>query len=111
MNTLRNKVQLIGHLGQNPEKVNYGSGKYFVKFSMATNDAYKNNNGENIKNTQWHNIVVWGSLAKIASEYLKKGQEVAIEGKLLHRTYQDKEGNNKYITEIVANDLLFLGKK
>ncbi len=111
MNSLKNKVQLIGHLGMNPEVKNLESGKTMARFSLATNESYKNQKGEQVTETQWHNIVVWGNTAKYAEKYLTKGQEIALEGKLNSRSYDDKEGNKKYITEIVAGELLMLGKK
>ncbi|GAA3645030.1 single-stranded DNA-binding protein [Flavivirga jejuensis] len=110
MNTLRNKVQLIGNLGNDPEIINLESGKSLAKFTMATNESYTNNNGEKITDTQWHNIVAWGKTAQIIEKYVVKGKEIAIEGKLTSRSYDDKEGNKRYITEIVINELLLLGK-
>ena len=111
MNTLRNKVQLIGNLGANPEIVNLESGKKLAKFSIATNESYKNAQGEKIDDTQWHNVIAWGKTAEIVENYLTKGNEVAIEGKLVNRNYEDKEGNKRYVTEVVASELLMLGKK
>ena len=111
MNALRNKVQLIGNLGNAPEVRNTDSGKKLVKFSVATNETYNNAKGEKVKETQWHNLVAWGKIAEIAEKYLQKGSEVAIEGKLITRNYNDKEGNKKYITEILVNDLLMFGGK
>ena len=110
MKSLRNKVQLIGNLGNDPEIINLESGKTMAKFSLATNNSYKNAKGEKITDTQWHNIVVWGQLAKIVENYLNKGKEVAIEGKLTSRSYDTKEGEKRYITEVICNDLLMLGK-
>lgn len=111
MNSLRNKVQLIGNLGGNPEVVNLESGKKLAKFSIATNESYKNAQGEKVEDTQWHNIIAWGKTAEIVENYLTKGNEVAIEGKLVNRNYEDKEGNKRYVTEVVASELLMLGKK
>ena len=110
MNTLRNKVQLIGNLGKDPEIVNLESGKTLAKFSIATNESYKNAQGEKITDTQWHNIVAWGKTAQIIEKYVGKGKEVAIEGKLTSRSYDDKDGNKRYITEVVCSELLMLGK-
>lgn len=110
MNTLRNKVQLIGNLGQDPEILITNSGKKRARFSIATNETYKNQNGERITDTQWHTVIAWGNLADIVEKYVVKGQEVAVEGKLSNRNYQDKEGTTKYITEIVCNELLMIGK-
>ena len=111
MSTLRNKVQLIGNLGNDPEIINLDSGKKLAKFSVATNETYKNSSGEKVTDTQWHNVVAWGKTAEIIETYLTKGKEVAIEGKLTSRSYEDKEGQKKYITEIVCNELLMLGNK
>ncbi|MDO7173496.1 single-stranded DNA-binding protein [Mariniflexile sp. AS56] len=110
MSTLRNKVQLIGNLGNDPEIINLETGKTLAKFTIATNESYTNTKGEKITDTQWHNIVAWGKTAQIIEKYVTKGKEVAIEGKLTSRSYDDKEGNKRYITEIVCNELLMLGK-
>jgi len=110
MNTLRNKVQLIGHLGQDPEIVNLESGKTLAKFSLATNDSYKNANGEKITDTQWHRIVAFGKTAQIIEKYVTKGKEIAIEGKLTTRSWDDKDGMKRYMTEVICNELLMLGK-
>lgn len=111
MNNLRNKVQLIGNLGNAPEIINLESGKKLAKFSIATNESYRNAKGETIKETQWHNLVAWGKTAEIVEKYLTKGNEVAIEGKLTNRNYEDKDGNKKYFTEVLVNELLMLGGK
>ena len=108
MNTLRNKVQLIGNLGTNPEIRSFDNGKTVARFSLATSDSYQDANGKKISETQWHNLVAWGGLAKIIEKYLTKGSEVAVEGKLTHRTYEDKDGNKKYFTEIVLHDMVML---
>ncbi|MET2984936.1 single-stranded DNA-binding protein [Aureibaculum conchae] len=110
MNALRNKVQLIGNLGNNPEIITLDSGKKLAKFSIATNESYKNAKGEKVSDTQWHNVVAWNKTAEIIEKYLVKGNEVAIEGKLTSRSYEDKDGNKRYITEVVVNELLMLGK-
>ncbi|MBJ2172653.1 single-stranded DNA-binding protein [Aureibaculum sp. A20] len=110
MNALRNKVQLIGNLGDNPEIITLESGKKLAKFSIATNESYKNASGEKVTDTQWHNVIAWNKTAEIIEKYLVKGNEVAVEGKLTTRSYDDKEGNKKYITEVVINELLMLGK-
>lgn len=110
MNALRNKVQLIGRLGQEPEIVNLESGKKLAKFSLATNENYTNSKGEKVENTEWHNIVAWGKTAEIIEKYVNKGQEIAIEGKLTSRAYEDKEGIKRYITEVVCSEMLMLSK-
>jgi len=111
MNNLKNRVQLIGNLGMNPEIKTLESGKKLAKFSIATNESYKNAKGEKIEDTQWHNLIAWGKTADIVEQYLQKGNEVAIEGKLSNRSYDDKDGNKRYVTEIVVNELLMLGGK
>jgi single-strand DNA-binding protein len=111
MYALKNKVQLIGNLGQNPEIKTLDGGKKLAKFSIATNEAYRNANGEKVIETQWHNLVAFGKLAEIIEKYITKGSEVAVEGKLTYRTYNDKDGVKKYFTEIQVNELLMLGEK
>lgn len=111
MNNLRNKVQLIGNLGNDPEIKIFDSGKKKVKLSLATSDNYKNANGEKVEQTQWHTVIGWGKTAEIAEKYLKKGSEVAIDGKLQYRSYDDSSGDKRYITEIMINELVMLGKK
>ena len=108
MNTLRNKVQLIGNLGQDPEIRSFDNGKVCARFSLATTDAYRDADGNKVTETQWHNIVAWGNLAKTIEKYLVRGSEVAVEGKLTHRSYDDKEGNKRYYTEVVMNDMVML---
>ena len=110
MSTLRNTVQLIGHVGNDPEIVNLESGKKLAKFSIATNESYKNAKGEKVTDTQWHNIVAWGKIADLVENYVPKGKEVGIEGKLTSRSYEDKDGIKRYITEVVCHELLLLGK-
>ncbi len=111
MSTLRNKVQLIGNLGNNPEIITLDSGKKLAKFSLATNESYKNAQGEKVTETQWHNLVAWNNTAEIIEKYLEKGREIAIEGKLTSRSYETKEGEKRYVTEIIVNELLMLGSK
>lgn len=109
MKSLRNSVTLIGNLGKDPEVKSFESGKKMATFSIATNDSYKDSSGEKIQDTQWHNVVIWGPLAEVAEKYLKKGNEVCVEGKLVHRSYDNANGEKRYITEIVVNDMLMLG--
>lgn len=111
MNNLRNKVQLIGNLGQNPEVKALDGGKKLAKFSIATNESYKSAKGEKVTETQWHNLIAWGKTAEIVEKYLTKGKEVAIEGKLINRNYIDKQGIKRYVTEIEVSELLMLGSK
>jgi len=110
MSTLRNTVQLIGHVGNEPEIVNLESGKKLAKFSVATNESYKNSKGEKITDTQWHIIVAWGKTAELVENYVPKGKEIGIEGKLTSRSYEDKDGIKRYVTEVVCQELLLLGK-
>ena len=110
MNRLRNRVQLIGHLGMNPDVKTLESGIKFAKFSLATNDSYVNNKGEKVEETEWHNVIAWNKTAELVESYLEKGKEVALEGKLTTRSWDDEKGNKKYITEVVCSEILFLGK-
>ena len=110
MNTLRNQVQLIGHLGKKPEITNLENGSKLAKFTLATNETYKNAKGDRIENTQWHNLTAWGKTAEIAEMFLDKGKEVAIKGKIAYNNYTDKEGNKRYATEIVVNEILMFAK-
>ncbi len=111
MNALRNRVQLIGHVGQNPEIKNLEGGKKLAKFTIATNETYYNDKKEKITETQWHNVSAWGKVADVIEGFVSKGKEIAIEGKLTHRNYDDKDGVKRYYTEIVANELLLLGNR
>jgi len=111
MSNLRNNVQLIGRLGNDPEVRTFDSGKKKASFSIATSESYKNQKGEKVQDTQWHNVVIWGKLAEVAGQYLKKGTEVAVQGKLVHRDYETAAGEKKYITEINVSDMVMLGSK
>jgi len=111
MNALRNKVQLIGNLGQDPDVKSIEGGRKVANISIATNETYKNAKGEKVTETQWHNVVAWGKPAEIIEKYLKKGSEVAIEGRLVNRNYVDKQGVKKYVTEVLVNEILLLGSK
>ncbi len=104
-----NKVTLIGNLGKDPELKYTNSGVAVATFSLATSDSWKDQEGNMQERTEWHNIVAWRKLAEICGQYLKKGSQVYIEGKIQTRSYNDKEGVKKYITEIVADQLLMLG--
>lgn len=111
MNALRNKVQLIGRLGKDAEVVTFDDGKVKARFPVATNEVFKNHEGDKVERTQWHDVVTWGGLAEVAAQYLKKGAEVAVEGRLTYRTYEDGQGHTRYVTEVVANEMLMLEKK
>ena len=108
MNALMNKVQLIGHLGADPEVKEVNGGSKLAKFSVATNETYKNAAGEKVTETQWHNLIAWGKSATFVGKYLNKGSEVCLDGKLINRSYTDKEGNKRYISEILVNDILII---
>ncbi|NCI48553.1 single-stranded DNA-binding protein [Sediminibacterium roseum] len=111
MNAMRNKVQLIGNVGQLPEIRTIADGKRVANFSVSTTESYKNAKGEKVTDTQWHNVVAWGRLADVAEQFLEKGTEVGVEGKLINRSYTDKQGTRRLITEVQANELLVLTKK
>lgn len=103
-----NKVILLGNLGRDPEIRSLENGAMVAKFPLATSETYKNRNGERVETTEWHNVVMWRGLAEIAEKYLRKGSRVYIEGKIRTRSYDDKDGNKKYITEIEADNMLML---
>ncbi|ALJ04488.1 single-stranded DNA-binding protein [Pseudalgibacter alginicilyticus] len=109
MSTLKNKVQLIGNVGNEPETTNLESGKKVTKFSIATNEFYEDSKGEKQQDTQWHTIVAWGKTANIIEKYVDKGKEVALEGKLTSRSYADKNGTRRYVTEVIVSEILLLG--
>jgi single-strand DNA-binding protein len=106
-----NRVILLGNLGKDPESRTLENGRTRVTFPLATNEVYKNKAGEKVSNTEWHNVVLWTPLAEIAEKYLSKGKQVYIEGKLTSRSYVDKEGQTKYITEVVCQNMVLLGGK
>jgi len=111
MNNLRNRVQLIGHLGAAPEVKTIIGGKKVAKIVIATNETYKNQKGEKVTETTWHNLTAWGATADIIEKYLQKGAEIAIEGKLRNNNYTDKDGVKRYVTDIEINELVMLGGK
>ncbi len=111
MQNLRNQVQLIGRLGANVEMSELSTGTKKATMSLATSETYKNKSGENVTDTQWHNVIAWNSTAAYANSYLTKGTEVMVQGKLTNRSYVDKNGVTRYITEVVADQLLILQKK
>jgi len=106
---MKNRVQLIGHVGQEPEIKNLEGGKKLANISIATNEVYYREN-EKVEQTEWHRVSAWGKTVEIIEKYVIKGKEVAVEGKLTHKSYEDKDGNKRYITEIHVNELLLLGK-
>ena len=111
MSTIRNHVQLIGNVGQDPTITTLESGRKVANFSLATNEYYKNSKGEKVQDTQWHNIVAWGRTAEIIEKYATKGKEIGVNGKLKSRSYEDNEGVTRYVTEVEASEILLLGVK
>ena len=111
MNTLKNKVSLIGNLGFDPEVREIAKGRKVARLSVATNDSYRNASGERVTDTQWHTVVAWGRTAEMVERLLRKGAPVALEGRLVHRSYDAKDGSKRYITEIVMNDFQVLPSK
>ena len=105
-----NKAILLGNLGKDPEIRRLDDGRAVANFSIATSESYKNKAGEKVTNTEWHNIVLWSPLADIAESYLKKGSQVYIEGKISNRSYEDKDGVKKYISEVVGREITLLGR-
>ena len=110
MNAMKNRVQLIGHVGNEPEIKTFDGGKKLANLTIATNDTYRNDNGDKVEHTDWHKVTAWGKTADIIEKYVTKGKEVAIEGKLTHRSYEDKNGEKRYITEVIVNEILLIGK-
>ena len=109
MGNLRNKVQLIGNVGQDPVITDFENGKRMARVNLATNEHYRNSKGEQVTNTEWHTLIAWGKLVDIIEGFVAKGKEIAIEGKLTHRSYEDKEGNKRFVTEVVVSEILLLG--
>ena len=110
MNAMKNTVQLIGNVGSDPEIKNLDGGRKLANLTIATNDSYKNDKGEKVEQTEWHRVTAWGATADLIEKYVTKGLQIGIEGKLTHRSYDDKNGEKRYITEVVVNELLLLGK-
>ncbi len=108
MNNIRNRVRLIGNTGGDPEILTLESGKKLAKFSLATNESYVDSKGEKVTETQWHHLTAWGKTAELIEKYVNKGKELAVEGKITYRTYEDKNGDKRYSTEIVVDELLLL---
>ena len=106
-----NKVQLIGGLGKEPEVQRFDNGGIKVKFPLATSEKYKDRNGNLVEQTEWHNVIAWRRLAEIAESFLRKGSAVYVEGKIATRSWDDQNGNKKYMTEIVADNFIMLDKK
>lgn len=109
MNTMKNRVQLIGHVGNDPEVKSF-EGRKVANLNIATNEFFTNKKGEKVEQTEWHRLVAWGTTAEIIEKYVTKGKEIAIEGKLSTKSYDDKEGNKRYITEVVISEIMLFGK-
>ena len=107
---MKNSVQLIGNVGQEPEIKNLEGGRKLANINIATNEVYFRENCDKVEQTQWHRVTAWGKTAEINERYVTKGKDIAIEGKLTHRSYDDKDGNKRYITEVIANEILLIGK-
>ena len=110
MNAMKNTVQLIGNVGNDPEIKTFDGGKKVANITIATNDSYKNDKGEKVEQTEWHRVTAWGATAEFIEKYVVKGRQIGIEGKLTHRSYDDKNGEKRYITEVVVNEVMLLGK-
>ncbi|MDD3384456.1 MAG: single-stranded DNA-binding protein [Bacteroidales bacterium] len=106
-----NKVILVGNVGKDPEIRHLENNLVLARFSLATSETYKNRNGEMVTNTEWHNIVAWRQLAELAERFIRKGRQLYVEGKITTRQWDDKEGNKRYTTEIVADNIRLLGKR
>ncbi|WP_154856945.1 single-stranded DNA-binding protein [Cyclobacterium xiamenense] len=111
MNAIKNKVQLIGRLGAKADYKTVNGSTPMVRLNLATNESYKNNKGEKVDETYWHNLVAFGKPAEIIHKYTDKGSEICVQGKLVSRSYEDAAGNKKYITEVQVNDVLLMGEK
>ena len=111
MNALRNKVQLIGRLGAKAEFKSLEGGKAMARFNLATNEIYRNAKGEKVEETTWHHLIAWGKTAEVINQYTDKGSEIAIEGKLINRSFTGKDGVKKYVTEIQVKEVLLMGQK
>ena len=111
MYSLKNKVQLIGHLGHDPEIKTTKTGKKWTRLRLATNESYRDENGLKVSETQWHRLFAWGKVAEIAEKHLRKGSEIAVEGKLVNSSYTDKQGVKKFSTEVQINDVKIFGEK
>ena len=107
---MKNRVQLIGRVGQDPEVKTLEGGKKLATITIATNDVYYKENGDKVEQTEWHRVTAWGKTAEIIEKYVTKGREIGIEGKLTHRSYDDKNGNKRFVTEVIANEILLIGK-
>jgi single-strand DNA-binding protein len=111
MNAMKNQVQLIGHLGMDPEVRALENGRKVARLRLATNETYQNAKGEKVTDTHWHQVVAWGKTADIFDKYLLKGQEVAVQGKLVNRSFTNAQGEKKYVTEILVHEVWMLSHR
>ncbi|PIF31950.1 single-strand binding protein [Flavobacterium sp. 9] len=110
MNGMKNRVQLIGNVGNDPEVKTLENGTKLAHLNIVTTERYKNDKGEKVEQTEWHRVTAWGKTAEIIEKYVEKGKEVGIEGKLIHRSYDDKNGEKRYITEVLVSEILLLSR-
>lgn len=110
MSNLRNSVRLMGHAGNQPEVRIINEKQKVARISIATKESYRNSNGERVEQTQWHQLVFWNKQADLAEKYLEKGSEITVEGKLTSHSYVAKDGQKKYVTEVVVNEIIFAKK-
>lgn len=106
MSSIRNRVQLIGNVGENPKITKLESGKKVANFSLATNEGYTNQEGEKVVHTEWHDLVAWGKTADIVEQFINKGKQIVVDGALRKRSYEDKEGQKRYVTEILVHEVV-----
>ncbi len=109
MNNVRNSVRLIGYLGRDPEGKQLEGGNSLARVSLATKEVYKNKNGEKVENTQWHNLIGWGKTAELMNTLLKKGKQILVDGKIVYKTFEDRNGVKRTRTEIVVSDFVLMG--
>ena len=109
MSTLKNNVKLLGNVGAEPSITNLDNGKKVARLSLATNETFKNSKGEKQTETNWHTLIAWGKAAEIVEKYVTKGKEIAIDGKLTSRSYENKQGEKRYVTEVIVQEILLLG--
>jgi single-strand DNA-binding protein len=105
---MKNRVQLIGNAGNDPVVKTLDGGRKVANLTIATHDSYKNDRGERIEQTEWHNIVAWGKVAEIVEKFVTKGKQIAVGGKLTHRSYDDKNGEKRYFTEVLVSEIMLL---
>jgi len=107
---MKNRVQLIGNAGNDPIIKTLDGGRKVANLTIATNEIYKNDKGERVEQTEWHMVVAWGKTAEIMEKFVTKGKQIAVDGKLTHRSYEDKNGEKRYISEVLVSEIMLLGK-